>query len=492
MAIASPIYDVIIIGSGMASLSAACMLAHRLKLRVLILEQNFLPGGCTSAYPRKGYVFESGATTLVGLDEGMALKYLLQETGIEIKAWPLELGMQVHQGQHQINRYSTLNQWIEEVQKYFPHPKQADFWTLAQNISQKVWQTSLQQLSFPPTSFADLWRCVQEVSMSQISLLPYLFRTTADLLRKFELYEVPGFKNFVNEQLLITAQNHAEEVNALFGCTALCYTLQKNFYVEGGLINLVKPFVRFLEEANGQIVYRQKVLSIHKSSENYTLTTDKGQTYSARIVLSGIPLNNTLPLLKFENSYTKRLSSYLLESSELVGAFQMGVGFENFRDYDSIHHQIHLSQPLPLIGSKSIFLSLSHPQDFSRTRAENHRVASVSTHIHDPAKFMDLDKSPIEAAILDELDRRQLITAAHIRYVHSSGPSSWEHWTQRAHGSVGGYPQLKRIKPWQMKDARLDGEGLYICGDSTYPGQGIPGVTLSGLIAFQKIKQDHF
>jgi phytoene dehydrogenase-like protein len=65
-----------------------------------------------------------------------------------------------------------------------------------------------------------------------------------------------------------------------------------------------------------------------------------------------------------------------------------------------------------------------------------------------------------------------------------------QQWTQRQFGFVGGYPQLMRIKPWQMLDARLDGHRAYICGDTTYPGQGIPGVALSGIIAYEKLKRD--
>jgi len=61
------IYDVIIIGTGMGSLTTACLLAKD-GLSVLVLERNLLPGGCVSSYYRKGYVFEAGATTLVGLE----------------------------------------------------------------------------------------------------------------------------------------------------------------------------------------------------------------------------------------------------------------------------------------------------------------------------------------------------------------------------------------------------------------------------------------
>ncbi len=485
-------FDVVVIGSGMGSLTASCLLAADLNLKVGILEQNFLPGGCTSAYPRKGYVFESGATTLVGLDKGMALAYLLQKIGISLDAWPLELPMQVHFKGRVINRYAQLEAWIKEVEKHFPHPNQAKFWRFAHQVSQKVWQTSLKQLHFPPSSFKDVWACAKNISLEQASLLPYLFQSTWHLLKRFDLHRNPDFIKFIDQQLLITAQNTCQEVNGLFGCTALCYTLQKNFYVKGGLINLVQPLVDFLKTKGSSLALKQKVVQVQKKDNFYIVQTDKGITYRSRLLLSGIPLNNTIPLLQYTTKRTKLLPSYLMPSSQLVSAFQLGIGFEEFRTYDSIHHQIHLAKPLPIIGSESIFLSLNHPQDTSRCRLPNHRVASVSTHIHKPEEHTALNKDILEEAILEALEENGLIERSATRYLHSSGPSSWAHWTQRAYGAVGGYPQQMRIKTWQMKDARLDGEGAYICGDSTYPGQGIPGVALSGLIAFQKIKSDFF
>jgi len=103
---------------------------------------------------------------------------------------------------------------------------------------------------------------------------------------------------------------------------------------------------------------------------------------------------------------------------------------------------------------------------------------------------MTFNKQATEAAIIERLSELDFIKAENIVYTHSSTPAAWEKWTQRQFGFVGGYPQLMRIKPWQMLDARLDGHRAYICGDTTYPGQGIPGVALSGIIAYEKLKRD--
>lgn len=94
--------------------------------------------------------------------------------------------------------------------------------------------------------------------------------------------------------------------------------------------------------------------------------------------------------------------------------------------------------------------------------------------------------------MLDLLEEKGILRKSTILYSHSATPGAWAFWTKRAYGMVGGYPQYLRIKPWQMKDARLDHKGAYVCGDSVYPGQGIAGVCLSGIIAVHKLLQDHF
>src|SRR5690606_14513340 len=112
-------YDVILIGSGFGSLTAAALLAKR-GLKVCVLEQAKYAGGCATSYKRKGYVFETGATTLVGLQEGMPLHYLMQETGIKLPVRKLEVPMQVHLSNGEtLTRYQQPEQWIAEAERVF-------------------------------------------------------------------------------------------------------------------------------------------------------------------------------------------------------------------------------------------------------------------------------------------------------------------------------------------------------------------------------------
>lgn len=486
------IHDVVVIGAGMSGLTAGALLAHE-GLSVQVLEQNWLPGGCASAYPRHGYVFEAGATTLVGLDEGMPLRYVLDRTGISVEAERLEVPMQVHLADGEVlTRWENLDRWIGEAERVFGVEGQRAFWEHCFKRSAGVWATSLTQKLFPPTRLSDFWDLAKNARPWQIAQLPAAFRSTERMLRRYGLDGDERFRAFVDEQLLITAQNDATEVNELFGATALCYTNYGNYYVHGGMIRLVQPFLKYIEQRKGKIHLRTCVRSVQRTGDHYTLETAKAGSIKARWVISGIPLNNTLPI--FGRCAVKRWHDQVLPPGKLRGAFSFGIAFKRSRDFASLHHQIHLATPLPHLDARSIFVSLSHPKDGSRCQADQ-CVASISTHImraDTPALASPEAKAEVEASILNVLYEKGFLKPEDILYQHASTPKAWEKWTGRAYGFVGGYPQYLSIRPWQMKDARLDGQGAYICGDSTYPGQGIPGACLSGIIAVEKLKADHF
>lgn len=274
-------------------------------------------------------------------------------------------------------------------------------------------------------------------------------------------------------------------MNLLFGATALCYTNYGNYYIDGGLINLVTPFIDYIKQREGELHLRTEVQHIEKIDAGYLIKTNKGE-FQSKMILSGIPINN---LLEIYPDIISKYKSQIMDSPKLNSAFQMGIGFKSTKDFQSIHHQIHLAEPLVGVGANSIFLSLSHPDDLSRSDEAGMKVASISTHVPDPQNNI-VDGKLAAEAVINILEEKGFMRKEDIVYQHSSSPKSWEKWTGRAFGFVGGYPQYFSIKPWQMIEARVDEQGMYHCGDTSYPGQGIPGTTLSGIIAVEKMMRD--
>lgn len=61
-------YDVIVVGAGIGGITAAALLAKR-GLKVLAIDQHFLPGGCVSHVRRQDVSMDVGAAMLFGFPE---------------------------------------------------------------------------------------------------------------------------------------------------------------------------------------------------------------------------------------------------------------------------------------------------------------------------------------------------------------------------------------------------------------------------------------
>lgn len=475
-----PHYDTVVIGAGMAGLTAAALLAKEGR-SVLVIERNYLPGGCSSSYYRKGYIFESGATTLVGLDKGMPLRAVLDETGIQLDARKLEVPMQVFLPDgRMLTRFQDRDQWIEEAKRVFGGKRMEEFWRFCFKISDFVWDSSMRYRYFPPQKIEDWFSLLTNFKLSDPWYARHAFGSTASLLKRFGLYENEAFRTFVNEQLMITAQNKMEEVNVLFGATALCYTNSGNYYLPGGMVSMVRAFTDYIVQRGGHLLLRTSVEAIVPDGENYILKFGK-QEITAHSVVSAIPMNNLAKLLPEKHPINLKASKQIIETKKLNSALQLSLVIKERLSPKCLHYQIH--QP----GGGSVFLSLSSAEDRLRS-PKGYRVASISTHAK-TNDYFETDKQLWADQAIELLVKRGLIKRDDLILRHVSGPEEWQQWTGREGGFVGGYPQFMNILPWKMNKHQLS-KNLYVCGDSVYPGQGIPGVVMNGWQAAGRLIRD--
>jgi len=481
----------------MGGLTAAALAAKAGK-RVLVLEANYLPGGCSSSYWRKGYVFESGATTLTGLDEGQPLGWLLRELDLKLDYEPLDPAITIHLDGQAVRRFQDREKWVAESIRVFGQPEaQHKLWQRLFRLSDFVWRAALRNRRFPPTSVADVLSLLRANPPKDWLAPRWALVSTATYLRRLGMLENEPFVRFLNEQLLITAQSTAPDTPLLFAAPALCYTNYTNVNLRGGMIQLPMALLGYLGRHQGAIKLRCPVTRIEPlPGGGHRVHTATDEVFEAENVISNLPAWNLTGLLpEKESERQQRAASQL---PKYWGAATMGVVHEDvFPPDQSLHHQLVLpaGQTLPETGSKSVFVSFSLADDVARS-PDGHRVLAISTHAQDPARWLALSREDHAAAkyraqeaILAVLEAQLPgFSRAHMVYHTTSTPLDWQQWTRRKDGNVGGVPQRMGRLPWQWAGATTKLPGFYRVGDTVYPGQGIPGVVLGGMLAAERLR----
>ncbi|MDI6814241.1 MAG: hypothetical protein QMD10_11990, partial [Desulfitobacteriaceae bacterium] len=166
------------------------------------------------------------------------------------------------------------------------------------------------------------------------------------------------------------------------------------------------------------------------------------------------------------------------------GAFTLYLGLDSSQlpPLAADHFQVIVDAAQPLGEGNSVFISLSHPEDSSRA-PQGMRAATLSTHT--AISSWQIEETAYEERRAEYTER--MIQAAEIaipgirqaiRLALPGTPHTFEFYTHRPLGMVGGFPQTSLFR------ARAPWTGLanvWLVGDSIFPGQSTAGVTLGAM-----------
>ncbi len=82
--------------------------------------------------------------------------------------------------------------------------------------------------------------------------------------------------------------------------------------------------------------------------------------------------------------------------------------------------------------------------------------------------------------LLRALERALPGSAERALLVESATPLTFARYTGRSRGLVGGLPQTPALATLGAFSHHTPVRGLFLCGDTTFPGQSTVGATLSG------------
>ncbi len=463
---------IVIVGAGIGGLSAGALLAQK-GLDITVLESHSLPGGCASTFSRSGFRFDAGATVGCGFHRHGPLDRLGRELGITWPTMPSPVAWEYQCGELSLQ----LDHMREDILARFPGS--APFWDEQEEAAAVLWALAKKGLAWPPATAGDIGKLLGMMpkKVSTLTLLGKLAgNTVRQWLGRHDLDTDSEFVRFIDAQLLISLQTTSSAANALFGAIALDLPVRGTHRITGGIGTVAKELAGSIEKNGGQVLYGKEAVTIetHKGKARAVTTAD-GERFSADAFICNLTPASLAAICPEATSGRK-------SNKGGWSAYMLYLGLEEGVCEKSGCH-LQLVRPAGTLGEcSSIFASIS-PSDDSLRAPEGRRAMTVSTHTR-PGHWWQAMKQGRDAYdalrkgyredILSLLEHAIPGIGNHIVAEHDATPVSWERWTGRKEGFVGGTPQTGL---WGARGPRTKLANLFLSGDSVFPGQSLPGVT---------------
>ncbi len=489
---------VVVVGAGIGGLTAAALLAHRGD-EVLTLDQALVPGGCASTFKRQGFTFDVGATQVAGLEPGGIHHRIFSELAIDPPSATFcdpACAVFLPGETEPIRVWRDPDQWKAERQRQFPGSE--PFWQLLHDLFRHSWAFQSRDPVLPPRNIWDLWQLTKAVRPGTLLTLPHTFSTVGDALRGYGLASDRRLRTFLDLQLKLYSQVDADETALLYAATALSVSQapQGLFHLQGSMQVLSDRLVESLTRDQGRLLMRHTVEQIHTAAGRTTGVTIRNQKSGeswiepADHIVANVTVQNLVELLgeTAPQGYRNRVDK-LPPSS---GAFVVYLGVDRAAiPEDCPPHLQFLYDYEGAIGeNNSLFVSVSHEGD---GRAPDGKATIIASSFTDAKAWTNSEdyeamKQRYSVEAIEKLGQYFTLNPGTIVYQEAATPRTFEHFTARADGIVGGIGQrVPTFGPFGFAN-RTPVKNLWLVGDSTHPGEGTAGVSYSALTVMRQIE----
>lgn len=484
-----------VLGGGMAGMSVALRL-QAAGLSTVVLEAHGHAGGCAGYYRHKGFSFDVGATTLVDFDPGGVGAELLDTVGLPpLEADPLP-GYLAWLPDRVVTLHRDRASWHRErLSTLGDSAQHRAFWALLDRLADAFWAASRAGVRLPVRRPADLLHDVRAIGWRHLPLGRYLGWTLGDALRRFGLRDqapLVGLLGMLVEDTVHSTVDRAPLINAALGVTIRGAGLTRH---RGGMHGFWRALVVHYRSLGGDLRVGCRVQRVTGRAGEYLVHTARG-TVSAGQVVSAVPAGATARIAR-DTPVAGRLQPYLdRDDRDLGGAVVafLGVPEDEVADQPLTHHQLLHDYRSPLGDGNNMFVSVSAPGDL-RSSPLGHRAVMISTHTGldgweglSEADYRER-KQQIGDLLIGHARRAypNLGSAAAVRQIGT--PRSYERFTSRPRGAVGGVRQTLRNTNQRAIPPDLGGEGFWLVGDTTWPGLGTVACVLGSRIVAAGVRR---
>lgn len=493
-------YDVIVIGSGVGGLSAGALLARQGR-SVLVLEQADSIGGCCSTFEKQGYHFDVGASVV---EEIQPFEIAFEKLGTtfqkEVELLPCDPMMSY------IARDGTRTTYpisVEETGKIIAgiSPEDGKSWFAFAEYFRGMTETIMSGFFVSPANdIADMVKMVAKIP-GLLKYVPMFVKSYQDVLKGY----------FKDEKVLETMGYQSlylglppELVAGLFAL--LIYSEHEGiWYPRGGMVQIPLAFRRCGERYGMEVQTGRRVARvIVRNREACGVVLADGTEISAGVVISDVNAK-TLYLQMIGEEHLHWLSRAGIKSYRYSKSVPMiYVGLDYCPPLDA-HHSV-ATIPMDEVNDywwnvvekglvlKEMFGLICWPTKEDSTLApEGHHVLNLipESAYHLVGTDWDKEKQPFIERTVEYLSSFAIPgLAEHVTVTDCATPLDFERRLLLPEGAI--YDIQQDITSETVLRPRSKSKSirhLYLVGNSTHPGGGVPSVTASGIIAADLVEK---
>ncbi len=483
---------IVIIGSGISSLSCAAFLAKE-GHEVLIVEQNDRIGGrARQMQTDNGFVFDMGPSWYWMPD---VFENFYQQFGHTTSDFyelvRLDPSYQIIWGKNDIDPIPAS---LSELEEYFEKLEIGSSVKLKHFLAdaEKKYQIGMKDLVYKPSlrlsEFADTRVLTGLFKM-------HLFTSFASFIRKY--FKNPKIISLLEFPILFLGAT-PKETPALYSLMNYADIQLGTWYPMGGMFEFVKAFEKIALEQGVVFSLNNKVLGFNTSKGKvHSITTSKGEI-ACDFVISGADYHHTEQLLKNKANYS---DSYWDKRTMAPSCLLFYVGLD-CKVPELLHHNLFFDEDFdkhaaeiytnPKWPGKPLFYA-SCPSKTDPSVAPEHGenlflLIPIATNLQDSEKIREEYFEVLRNRLIDKIG---FDINPHIIYKRSYCISDFMNdynaFKGNAYGLANTLRQTAILKP-RIKNKHLS--NLFYTGQLTVPGPGVPPSIVSGeVVAKHVIKQ---
>jgi phytoene dehydrogenase-like protein len=492
--------DVIVIGSGIGGLTCAALLA-RYGFSVIVCESHSIPGGAAHCFERDGFKFDSGPSLYSGLSYSPSPNPLRQVLdAIEEDAIWLHYdtwGCCLPEGTFDTSVGST--QFLEVLQRVRGETAVAE-WKRLQQIMAPL---SKAAIALPPASlrydFGALLT-LGKFAPSMVQHASHVLKLTGSFSQVIDgVITDPFLLNWLNLLCFLLSGLSASETNAAEMAFMFADWYRPDVqldYPVGGSGALVDALVRGLTKYGGQLMMNAHVEQVLVERQRSTgVRLRNGKEIRSQWVISNASIWDTLKLLP-EQAIPRRFRAQK-QATPPCDSFMhlhLGIDAQGLSPNLACHHIVVQDWNLGITAPQNVVVvSIPSILDSSLAPPGKH-VIHVYTPANEPYSLWEgLDRTS-EAYQHQKQQRAEAMWTALERVIPDirsrteltlvGTPITHERFLRRHRGSYG--PAIS-IREGLFPGSVTPLSGFLCCGDSTFPGIGLPAVAASGMAAANTI-----